>query len=89
MPGLGDQRRYYAAAEATKEPPAGPETPVGWELVQMHATQRAEQSKKRKPFKLQSTQVYQALTGLSPAEQVRVRFRRRRRNIGHAHTGLG
>ena len=66
MPGLGDQRRYYAAAEATKEPPAGPETPVGWELVQVHATQRAEQSKKRKPFKLQNTQVLPSADGPIP-----------------------
>ena len=78
------QRRYYAAAEAilccgeaTKEPPAGPETPVGWELEQVHAAQRAEQSEEHKPLKLQSTQVffYQALAGLCPAELVRVRVR--------------
>ena len=45
------QRRYYAAAEVTKEPPAGPETPDEWELEQVQAAQRAEQSKKHKPFK--------------------------------------
>ena len=57
-------------------PPAGPETPFGWELEQVHAAQRAEQPNKHKPFKLQAdkrpgfTQL--ALTGLCPAEQVMV-----------------
>ena len=48
-PGLGDQSDE-AAPEAAKEPP-GPETPDEWELEQVQAAQRAEQSKKHKPFK--------------------------------------
>lgn len=49
-PGLGDYSDE-AAAEADKDPPAGSETPDEWEQEQVQAAQRAEQSKKHRPFK--------------------------------------
>ena len=76
------QRRDYAAAKARlccgkgeimlrqrlprSRLAAGPETPVGWELEQVHAAQRAEQSMKHKPFKLQSAQVLPSAGGPMP-----------------------
>ena len=49
-PGLGDYSDE-AAAEAEKDLPAGSETPDEWEQEQVQAAQRAEQSKKHRPFK--------------------------------------
>jgi len=53
-PGLGDYSDE-AAAEADKDLPAGSETPDvtpdEWEQEQVQAAQRAEQSKKHRPFK--------------------------------------